>query len=258
MVTPLLAAAAALLTMTSAGIGYAWSGSARARGPLVTAAVTGAVGVAGEDPPQALLAITVTNPGPGEVGVVGYADLTSSGAVGGFEPPDALVNAGETVELSVGIMLHCDRPRPLMLPDLALELPSGARRTVTAMGAPAVLTDLCSRGPPQTRPLQVTSARVDGPRLLVEVASPSGRRTRIDQVRAGGVVLGVRLPVEVDRTRHTLALQAPATCPTPWQVSGVPTRLLLEVDTGGPAVMSLPLGEPLVRWVLATACGATS
>jgi hypothetical protein len=77
-------------------------------------------------------------------------------------------------------------------------------------------------------------------------------------VTATGVGLdAAALPLRVDRHPVSLRLRPPSECPSAWREDGIPTRLDVEVDTSGPAMVRLDVGTPLARWALDVVCGSS-
>jgi hypothetical protein len=255
---PAVAAATAMLVLVTGWTAYRLTSPPGDPARGVVAVVTGVTAAAASSTQpnrRALLAITVANPGTDIVSVAGYAYTTRSSSAVGLDEPTAHVSPGERMELTVDVALECARAAPLLLPDLVIEESDGGRRQIAVVGAVAALTSICATGPPQGQPLTVTGARRDGTTLVVGIAAPSNRRTVVRAVRATGVVVDAgELPLRVDRRGQELRITPPASCPRPWFEDGVPQYLDVDLDTVGPAMALLEVGEPLATWVLDVVC----
>lgn len=254
------AALAAAVLVTSATVTFAASRPPADPARGVVAAVTGAtaaVAPAGDAGHRVLLTIAIANPGSESVRVDGYAPTTRSSAATPVDRPTAHVGASETVEITVDVNLRCTAAAAPSLPRLVLAEEDGGRRAVTAVGAVSAFTDLCAEGPLTGHSLVSTGSHREGTDLLVDVASPAGRRTAIRRIEAAGVQLDAgELPVGVGRRPVTLRLRPPTACPSAWRQDGIPTRLDVEVDTGGPAAVRVVVGPELARWALDVGCGS--
>jgi hypothetical protein len=250
-----VAAVAAVLVVVAG-----WTSFARAEPPQdhargVVAAVTSSTSAVTGTTRRALLSITITNPAGESVTVDGYAPTTRSSAATGLDAPRAHIGAGERVDITVDVALECDRAAALLLPDLQVRAEDGGQRTVPVVGVVSTLTDICAAGPDSGRPLTVVSTRRDGSALVLNVAAPSNRRTQVRAIHGAGVQLGAReLPLTVDRRGEQIRLLPPPSCPRTWREDGMPSRLEVELDTEGPAVVRLEVGTALIQWALDVVC----
>jgi hypothetical protein len=111
---------------------------------------------------------------------------------------------------------------------------------------------------------------VDGG-LAVRLSSPTGRRIKVQLIRAGSVPLTMT-PNSVtiaEKAQIVVHLKAPRSCPAEWQLAGLPSALTVDLtpepegtgdlqDASG-AIVRLRLGSPLTSWLLSTSCpGSTS
>jgi hypothetical protein len=246
----------------------------------VGAIVTDVIGGAGSrDPVRVKISLAVTNLGLDPVRVL-QPDSTGSGTGSGtgtrllgLTPADLLVDPGAIGRIEADVTLDCRLPEPLQLPDLQLELHDGTRRGLPVSAGEMPL-EACSRAAAAVRPL---AAAIDSPpsgdQLAVRLSSPTGRRTDVRAIRAGGAVLAMSAPtVTVAGKEPTVVrLTAPRTCPPQWQLAGVPSALTADLTTpSGPAstpepgapnpagaTVRLNLGPALTSWLLATSCVAS-
>jgi hypothetical protein len=197
------------------------------------------------------LTVVLVNAGASAVRVDGFTPSSTSAEVTDAHEPTT-VPPRSTRMLQVAAVVACVSARPLTLPPLDVT-GSGGRRSVVAVDSAAILSIACLRGGEPL--LRTTSTTTDGTTLSVDVLVPSGRPTRVDAVRAGGVQLTLLTPPgELSGAATTLTLVAPERCPDRWRTDGLPRSLAFDVDLGGPATLQLEIGTELPRWLLATAC----
>jgi hypothetical protein len=238
-----------------------WRIGARAAPAAVSAVATEVIGGAGDrQPVRVRVAIVVANHGPEEIRVIGPQRATAGVAIVRLDPRVLVIPAGRADRLNADTSLSCDRPVPLALPALQIQLIDGSRRQLD-VGGSGLLLDACSRAAGRVRPLAVASTRVDGEQLVIELSSPTGRLVDITAIRADGVSLAASpLPVSFSG-QVAVRLTAPRSCPVQWQVGGIPGSLALDlaatVDAGTVATVRLRIGPALTSWLLTTACEAS-
>jgi hypothetical protein len=229
----------------------------------VSAIATDVIGETGSrQPVRVQISIAVANLGPDQVRVIGPGPPASGVNMIRTDPSALVVPGGRQGLLNADVSVRCDLPQPLALPELRIELTNGGRRQL-AVGGSGVLLEACSHAAPEARPLAVATTRVDGEHLVVELTSPTGRRAVVSAVRAGGKglvasPLPVIVPAAAARTRSTVRLTAPQSCPTQWQVEGIPGSLAFDLaaaaDSGPVTMIQIRLGSVLTSWLLATSC----
>ena len=102
---------------------------------------------------------------------------------------------------------------------------------------------------------------MDQPQLTIRLSSPTGRPAQVSAIRAGGVRL-ITTPAAVSVTGASptrVRLTAPRSCPKQWQVTGVPSVLMLDLAasaSGSTTTLQLRPGPALASWLLATSCAA--
>ncbi len=241
--------------------GWTWTGLARSAQALAgrgdtTAAVALVTGARpGERESQVVRGVfdvTVRNVGGVPFQVRGTAASLGAVAV------EAVDGAGEVApgasrQLLLHVWVSCASPLPLRLPALRLTGPDGGSGAVVRGGA-AVLAGWCAGVDRDL--LELAGTTGDGDRLRVVLRVPSGRTTRIDAVRAGGVLLSASpLPIWLGGQASTLWLTPPRPCPRAWSAGGLPTSVDLDADVGGPATVSVAVGPDLARWLAEHGCG---
>jgi hypothetical protein len=253
----------ALITATSlAGLG-GWTAAGAWQPPqpppppeAVTAVAIEATAdaISRPNPVRGRMLVRLTNPGDHPVSVVGFEPARDATFITGLDPRRLDVPAGGSAEVLLQVGVRCGSAAVLDLPGLRIRRPDGGLRPLPLTGAPDALAQLCAAWPGQ-EPLVVDQVHRDFERLAVVLRSPGGRTTRVQSVLAGAVPLTVTaLPITVDGGDTTIWLQPPGRCPARWQQTGIPERLMLGLDIGGPAELSLRLGPALADWILATAC----
>jgi len=283
-----------LVGLIAFGIGYLGQGSwgVGATNPSAASAiVTDVVGGAGSRKPvQVKVSLGVTNSGTEQIRVVGPDGNGNGTAVITLSPPRLRIRPGAIGRIDAEVSLDCDLPEPLRMPGLRLELRDGAVREIP-VGGSGMLLEACSRAQPAVRPLaatmlapavpsdqptpttstppaQTTTTTTDDGRLAVRLSSPTGRRTRVLAVRAGGVDLRMTPVTVAGKAAVVVQLSAPLTCPVQWQITGIPSSLNLDVvpdpvpkagqapssTTDSRATLRLRLGPALTTWLLATSC----
>jgi hypothetical protein len=251
-------------TVTAIVSASAWGGyaiSKPAPDPDVSVVVAGAI-ERDRWSGRAVLTIMVVNAGPGAVDVIGYAGPGAPDPGLTMRPLNPTVDAGSSVDLTVDLGLRCDQVRPFVVPDLLVETEGGVQRRLTPASSVATMTDFCATAARAVRPLRVASSSPAGNQLLLTISSPSGRPAMIHDVSALGVPLVTgSLPVQVGRAEGAdgpgmarLRLVPPPECPASWRETGIPARLLVKTWSGGPATVSLQVGQPLIRWALDHVC----
>jgi hypothetical protein len=209
------------------------------------------------EPARARLVIDVANASPGAVVVVGHATSFDAASVTGLEPRALRIAPGASRPVEVEVAVACSGPAPLRSPALRIRRADGGVRPVPVNGASQALLAVCAAGTGQQLPLVIDKAWLEGRRLAVEMSVPSGRTTQVRAVRAGGVALSAS-QATIAGEGTTIWLDPPVDCPQPWRSEGVPQQITLDVDVGGPASLSLPVGPALADWILADSCPADS
>lgn len=273
-----------LLTFTVGFVGQGSWGVGAATPSSVGAVVTDVVGgVGSRKPVRVKISMAVTNSGPESVRVVGPDSNGTGVRMLALSPADLIIEPRAIGWIDADVTLDCERPEPLQLPDLRLELPDGVRRAFR-IGGSGMLLEACSRAAPAVRPLIATiptaPATTPSPsgtsedRLTVLLSSPTGRRSDVRAIRAGGAVLPMS-PTTVTVAGPTpvaVHLTAPRPCPVQWQITGIPSALTIDLAPAPKppekpssatqlgsssefgATLRLRLGPALTSWLLATSC----
>jgi hypothetical protein len=265
----LLLGVLALLTFTGGYLGQgSWRVGARAQAPVISAIATDVTGGAGSRQPiRVQVTIAVANDGTDQIQVLDPGTTAPGVTVVGLDPRVLTVPAGRVRQVNADIALNCDRPDPLALPALRVELIDGVQRRLE-VGGSGVLLEACSRAVAAVRPLAASIGRAQAsgpsdPRLAIMLTSPTGRAVDVSAVRAGGVSLSAEpRTVSVAGTGPaTVRLSAPRSCPEQWRVNGIPGALAFDLapapPSGSVTTVQLSLGTPLTSWLLATSCAGT-
>ena len=168
--------------------------------------------------------------------------------------------------------MSASRSEPPLLPPFQAELPDGLSRGFHVGGSEKLL-EACGRAAPAVRPLLASVPKPSaGPTssatttedgsLVVRLTSPTGRRSEVRAIRAGGADLRMS-PAAVTvagKDPAVVRLIAPTSCAKQWQISGIPSALDVDL-VSGPGTSSavrttvpVRLGPVLTDWLLATSC----
>ena len=213
-----------LVALLTFGVGFFGQGSwevGAATPTAVSAIVTDVVGGAGSRKPvRVKISLAVTNSGAEPVRVLGPDSNGNGARLFGLSPSQLIIDPDVIGRIDADVGLDCDRPEPLLLPDLRLELPDGVRRGFP-IGGSDLLLEACSRAAPAVRPLVATvptpapspsptapAARTGDRQFTVLLRSPTGRRSDVRAVRAGGVDLPMS---PATTTRCTVSLRFAST-----------------------------------------------
>jgi hypothetical protein len=258
-----------LLSLTVGYIGQGFWDVGRPTPAAASAIVTDVVGGAGSRKSvRILVSLAITNTGTAPVQVFKPESRGDGTEILALTPSDLRVDPDRIGRVDADVTLDCDRPEPLQLADLQLQLTDGARRPLQINGAGMVL-EACSRASTAVRPLAATTSvksSADDGRLAVRLSSPTGRAIDVLAVRAGGVDLAMS-PTTVTlagKSSVVVRLTAPTACPTQWRVTGIPSAVTVDLrsdpatdlrasaDSG--ATVRLRLGSGLTSWLLDRSC----
>ncbi len=246
-----------------------WQFGGAAAPPAATATATDLIGGASSRQPLSIqLTLAVSNDGPEEIRVQGPTTPGPGTVITQVSPGLLVLPAGRAGQLQADVRVNCDRPVPLALPDLRIELIDGVHRGLPVSDS-GLLLEACSRSRPTVRPLTVEVLPPAAGRLRLRLTSPTGRAIRLHAVRAGGVDLaGSPVPVTIaGRTPVDIRLSAPPSCPPEWLAGGTPSALTFDLSPdaviagGAASTTSQPVivGSGLIFWLLAASCpGAPS
>jgi hypothetical protein len=209
------------------------------------------------EPARARLVVDVVNATPGAVAVVGHSTSFDAASITGLEPRSLKIAAGASRSVVLQVAVACSGPAPLRSPALRIRRADGGIRPVPVTGASQALLAVCAAGTAHQLPLVIDKVSLDGRRLALVMTSPSGRTTEVHAVRAGGVALAAT-QATIAGGETTIWLDPPVDCPQAWRSEGVPQQVSVDVDVGGPASITLPVGPALADWILADSCPAAS
>jgi hypothetical protein len=202
--------------------------------------------------------IRITNLSRTPVTLTGAAATFDAGSIEAVTPDSVVIPVGASAETVAHASIACRAPQPLRLYPLQIRRDDHSLVTVRIIGDAAALTRICDAQAPDTRILAIVRTDEDGDRLELVLRSPTGRNTRVTALRAGGVTLTDHPPDDpVDGREHVFWLERPRSCPIEWLSTGLPRTVELDVDTGGPATVTLDTGYVLARWLRAGPCSGS-